>query len=245
MPNESQQRPDDENEAAERLAELSALTGGLAHEIRNPLSTLKVNLQLLAEDWREANDTGLSDLCRRSLARIDTLQREADRLQTILDEFLRYVRHQEFQKVDADLNDVVDEMLIFFRPQATAQKIRVRQSLCPEPLRCRIDVAQIKQALFNLFLNAQQAMPEGGELMVRTGKDDRSRACVEVIDTGCGIPPEDHNKVFEAYFSTKREGTGLGLSMTRRIIRAHEGVIELHSEPGRGSRFTFRIPMIE
>lgn len=229
-------------EAAERLTELSTLTGGLAHEIRNPLSTLKVNLQLLAEDWREADDPDKSDLCRRSLAKLDTLRTEADRLQNILDDFLRYIGRQELHLTQADLNEVVEEMLIFFQPQATAHKVRVRSTLWSEPLICQVDVPLIKQALLNLFVNAQQAMPEGGELMVRTRLDVDGRACIEVTDTGCGIAPADHAKIFQAYYSTKRDGTGLGLPTTKRIVRAHGGTVELHSEPGRGSRFTLRIP---
>jgi two-component system sensor histidine kinase HydH len=241
---ESRQLRVEAAEAAERLAELSTLTGGLAHEIRNPLSTLKVNLQLLAEDWRDAADAEQSDLCRRSLMRLDTLRTEADRLQGILDDFLRYIGHQELQRTRADLNEVVEEMLIFFGPQATAHKLQIRSALRGEPLLCDIDVPMIKQALLNLFVNAQQAMPEGGELMVRTSLDVQGRACVEVIDTGSGIPPEIQDKVFQAYFSTKREGTGLGLPTTRRIVRAHGGTMDLHSEPGRGSCFTIRLPVV-
>jgi two-component system, NtrC family, sensor histidine kinase HydH len=242
MSKECGQHVIDAAEVAEQLAELSALTGGLAHEIRNPLSTLKVNLQLLAEDWREASEVVHSDLCRRSLAKIDTLQKEADRLQAILDDFLHYIGRPELNRTRVDLNEIVEDMLIFFRPQAAAHRIQVRQAMSPEPLVSPVDVGQIKQALLNLFVNAQQAMPEGGELMVRTGRDALGRACVEVTDTGCGIAPENLAKVFQAYFSTKRDGTGLGLPTTRRIVRAHGGAIDVDGEPGKGSRFTIRLP---
>jgi len=230
-------------EAADRLAELATLTGGLAHEIRNPLSTLKVNLQLLSEDWRGADEAAESDLCRRSLSKIETLRGEADRLQEILDDFLRYIGRQELQPTRADLNDLVDDLLVFFRPQATAQKVQVRATLCAEPLTCNVDVAKFKQALLNLFVNAQQAMPDGGELMIRTSADAESRACIEVIDTGCGIAPDEMGRIFEPYFSTKREGTGLGLPTARRILRAHGGMIDAHAEPGRGTSFTLRLPL--
>jgi len=231
------------SEAGEKLTELSTLTGGLAHEIRNPLSTLKVNLQLLAEDWRDAVDSPHSELCRRSLNKIDVLRTEADRLGKILDDFLKYIGRQELHRTRADLNVIVEEMLIFFRPQAESHQVQVRSVLSPDALSCDIDESLIKQAILNLFVNAQQAMPDGGELMVRTGSDDRHQAVVEVTDTGCGIPQNDREKVFQAYYSTKRDGTGLGLPMTRQIVRAHGGTIELQSEVGRGSRFTVRLPM--
>jgi signal transduction histidine kinase len=247
----------DRAEAAERMAELATLTGGLAHEIRNPLSTLKVNFQLLAEDWQEATDAAESDLCRRSLAKIETLRDEADRLQVILDDFLQYLGKQELHVARADLNELVDDLLVFFRPQALAQNVQVRESLHGEPLICELDVPKIKQALLNLFVNAQQAMPAGGELIVRTSIEPTSpvsdaepsdlpgdsRACVEVVDTGCGIPANELDKIFQPYYSTKREGTGLGLPTTRRIVRAHHGDVMVDGEPGRGSRFTVRLPL--
>ena len=246
-------------EAAERLTELSTLTGGLAHEIRNPLSTLKVNLQLLSEVWHDADELAESDLCRRSLGKIETLAGEVDRLQEILDDFLRYIGRQELSRARVNLNEIVDDLLVFFRPQATARRVQVLATLDAQPLLCDLDVAKFKQALLNLFVNAQQAMPEGGELMVRTGAqtshaedrtpgddaDGTSYACVEVIDTGCGIPPENLGTIFQPYFSTKREGTGLGLSTTRRIVRAHGGTIEVDAEPGRGTRFVIRLPLVD
>lgn len=245
-------------EAAERMAELATLTGGLAHEIRNPLSTLKVNFQLLAEDWREATEATESDLCRRSVAKIESLRDEADRLQVILDDFLQYLGKQELHLTRADLNELVDDLLVFFRPQAHAQKVQVLAAMSKEPLYCEIDVPKIKQALLNLFVNAQQAMPNGGELMVRTSVQPPRRegdspsaavgvppyGCVEIVDTGCGIPAEEMEKIFQPYYSTKRDGTGLGLPTTRRIIRAHGGDVEVQSEPGRGTRFSFRLPLI-
>ena len=240
---QSDQHRAEASDAGDRLAELATLTGGLAHEIRNPLSTLKVNLQLLTEDWRGAEDTAESDLCRRSLAKIETLRAEADRLHEILDDFLRYIGRQELHPTRADLNDLVDDLLVFFRPQAAAQKVQVLATLCAEPLTCNVDVSKFKQALLNLFVNAQQAMPDGGELMVRTSADAEARACIEVIDTGCGISSDEMGRIFEPYFSTKREGTGLGLSTTRRILRAHGGTIDAHTEPGRGTSFTLRLPL--
>ncbi|MBN1344670.1 MAG: two-component sensor histidine kinase [Phycisphaerae bacterium] len=230
-------------EAADRLTELSTLTGGLAHEIRNPLSTLKVNLQLLAEDWREADDVATSDLCRRSVNKVESLSIEVNRLQEILDDFLHYIGRQELRRERADLNHLVEDLLVFFRPQAMSQKVSVLAALWSDPLICDIDVDKVKQAVLNLFVNAQQAMSQGGELMIRTSADEAGMAVVEVIDTGCGIPPDDVEKIFQPYYSTKREGTGLGLPTARRIVQAHGGAIDVHSVLDQGSSFTVRLPM--
>ncbi len=240
----------------ERLAELSNLTGGLAHEIRNPLSTLKVNLQLLAEEWRDVHAAEAEAVARRSLTKIEHLRAEVDRLQEILDDFLAYIGRQEFHAERIDINELVDDMVVFFRPQATAKNVQVLTTLHAAPLECDVDVTKLKQALLNLFVNAQQAMPDGGELMVRTSAvapcqaddvdlvpDEPTHACIEVIDTGSGVSPDVLDRIFEPYFSTKQQGTGLGLPTTRRIVNAHGGEIEVHAEPGQGSRFVIRLPL--
>jgi len=222
---------------------ISQLTGGLAHEIRNPLSTLKVNLQLLAEDIQEMAGRE-DDNARRSLLRIQRMQDEVNRLRDILDDFIQFVGHHQLNLQPLDLNHQIDQLVDFYEPQAQANSIRVLKQYAPEPLACRIDADLIKQALLNLFINAQQAMPDGGDLMVRTGRSD-SQARIEITDTGIGIPPDVRNRIFEAYFSSKKGGTGLGLAMTKRIIEEHKGSIAVHSEPGKGTSFTILLPLNE
>jgi signal transduction histidine kinase len=232
---------------AEQLVELSALTGGLAHEIRNPLSTLKVNLQLLDEDWRQVEDAGRQpasdayDVARRSRGRIATLLSEADHLECILRDFLQYVGMHKLHRAPHDINQLVGDLVDFYRPQADVHHIDLRVSLTDGPLECEIDQTAIKQAMLNLLINAQQAMPDGGELYIQVSAHDGS-ARVDVIDTGRGIPEDQREKVFEAYYSTKKGGSGLGLATTRQIVRAHGGQIHLYSEPGRGSCFTILLP---
>jgi signal transduction histidine kinase len=222
---------------------ISQLTGGLAHEIRNPLSTLKVNLQLLAEDVQEMtspeNDSG-----RRSLLRIQRMQEEVNRLRDILDDFIQFVGHHHLNLLPIDLNRLIDELVDFYEPQASANNVRVLKQYSSEPLICRVDADLIKQAVLNLFINAQQAMPQGGDLMVRTGRNS-SEARIEITDTGVGISDEIKNKIFDAYFSSKKGGTGLGLAMTRRIIEEHHGKIAVHSEPGKGTSIAILLPSIE
>ncbi|NLX04188.1 MAG: two-component sensor histidine kinase [Phycisphaerae bacterium] len=222
------------------LEELSQLTGGLAHEIRNPLSTLRVNLQLLAEDLDELD--GGNDHVRRSLTRVRTMQNEVSRLREILDDFIRFVGQHKLSLEIRDINRIIEELVEFYEPQAARKKVRLMTRLHEGPLAAPVDADLIKQALLNLFLNAQQAMPEGGDLMVRTqpvGECVR----IDVADTGVGIPPEHLEQVFHAYFSTKKNGTGLGLAMTRRIVGEHGGRILVESQPGEGTQFSILLPM--
>ncbi|MCG3180053.1 MAG: Sensor protein ZraS [Phycisphaerae bacterium] len=232
--------------AAERLAELGSLTGGLAHEIKNPLATLRINLDLLSEDLRDATPAGLEDLQRRGLNRVGLLRREAQRLDDILDDFLRYAGRHEMHVERVNLNQVVQDLLEFYAPQASAARVRLRPGLTPDPLTVRLDVDLFKQAILNLLINAQQAMSEtsGGELIVRTQKLD-GRASLEVADTGPGIEPARLERIFQAYYSTKQGGSGLGLPTTRRIVEEHDGTIEVHSQPGRGTSFIIRLPLAE
>lgn len=222
---------------AERLAELGTLTGGLAHEIKNPLSTVQLNLQLLQEDLSPENPA-----YERLLRRLGTIQRETGRLREILDDFLRYAGKLELDKHEVDLNQIVDELADFFHPQAELQRVQLRLKKSEQPVIASVDVKLIKQAVLNLMINAIHAMSDGGELILsvsRTGNE----ALIDVIDTGSGIPPENLENIFKAYYSTKKGGTGLGLPMTRRLIEEHGGKITLNSQVGKGSDFTIHLPV--
>jgi signal transduction histidine kinase len=223
---------------AERMAELGLLTGGLAHEIKNPLSTVQLNLQLLQEDLPADHPS-----FNRMASRLQTVQREAGRLRAILDDFLRYAGNIELDRQVTDLNELLEELADFVSPQAQLHRVqlRVRRSEAPAP--AAIDARLIKQALLNLALNAMQAMsPAGGELILCLEMSPLE-ARIDVIDTGPGIAREHLDKIFLAYYSTKRGGTGLGLPMTRRIVEAHGGRLDVCSEPGKGSQFTIRLPL--
>ena len=228
--------------AARRLraqcAEVSELAGGLAHEIRNPLSTMRLNLDLLAEDFVDPQT--LRD--RRVLQKIDRLRKESHRLEGILEDFLRFVRAQEPRREPTDLNAVVDELRDFCEGTCFELGITTRTSYAPDLPPIPLDADLFKQALLNLILNAQAAMPNGGELILQTRREGLW-AILDVTDTGRGIPEEIQPRVFEAFFSTKLRGSGLGLPTTRRVIEAHGGSIALESEPGKGSKFTIRLPM--
>jgi signal transduction histidine kinase len=220
-----------------QYAEIAQLAGGLAHEIRNPLSTMCLNLDLLAEDFQGA-DTPRD---RRVLQKIERVRKESQRLQNILEEFLRFARIQELRLQPADLNEIVDEMRDFCEPQAATHGIVIRTFYAPDLTAVQLDVDLFKQAVLNLILNAEHAMPEAGELILRTRREG-SWNVLDVIDTGTGMTEEVRTHVFEAFYSTRPGGSGLGLPTTRKIVEAHAGTIHVQSVAGKGSQFTIRLP---
>lgn len=219
-------------------AEIAQLAGGLAHEIRNPLSTIRLTLDLLAEDFQKAE----TPRDRRILQKIERVRGESHRLEDLLEDFLRFVRVQDLRLQPADLNAVVDDLNDFCEPQAVVQGIVLRTQYAPDLPRVLLEVDLFKQALLNLILNAQHAMPDGGE-MILTTRLEGDWVGLDVLDTGCGIPPERQAKVFDAFYSTRPGGSGLGLATARKIVEAHGGRITLQSEPGKGSRFTIYLPI--
>jgi signal transduction histidine kinase len=237
-------------QGAEKLAELGAMTSGLAHEIKNPLSTIGLNAQLLGEGVDElaidADEKG------RLQRRIGALRREVERLRGILSDFLEYAGELRLDLSNANVNEAVGELVDFFQPQAEQNRVRLRADLASEGMLATIDVKHVKQALLNLMLNAVQAMaqsPEGRprELIVQTRRvreaDRTESIAIHVIDTGPGITPEAREKLFKPYFTTKAGGTGLGLATTRRLIEAHHGRLDVHSEVGQGTDFTVLLPV--
>ena len=228
------------NEAKLRsqYTEIAALAGQLAHEIRNPLSTISLNVDLLAEDFRDT-ETARE---RRARTRIDRLQRECRRLEALLNDFLTFARAEPRQLDEVDLNSLVEEMLEFYQPQAAEAGIDVVPLLNRNLPSVKIDREQIRAAVLNLILNAQQAMPDGGRLEIRTRATTNGLA-LDLIDTGIGMDDKTKRHVFDTFYSTKRGGSGLGLPTTRRVIEAHGGAISLQSEPGRGTQFTVELPV--
>lgn len=243
---------------AERLAEQAMLTSGLAHEIKNPLSSINLNIQLLQEDLaglsRAVGATGAGEMVGRVQRRFESLSRETHRLRTILDDFLRFAGRMKLDLAAMDVNAMLQELIDFFQPQAQSMGVTIRPQLSPGALMVEADESLLKQAILNLLINACQAMagaragaaPHGGatELLVRTlpqRRADGEGIEIHITDTGPGIAPQDQEKIFRPYFSTKKGGTGLGLPTSRRIIDEHHGTITVHSEPGKGSDFAITL----
>jgi two-component system sensor histidine kinase HydH len=220
-----------------QYAELAELAGGFIHEIKNHISTLGLNLQLLAEDFADPQ----TQRERRALDRVKRLQSECQRLVDVSNDFLRFARVKDVETRPADLAEVVEEVVDFFNPTARAANIEIKSYLPADLPPAPLDADLFKQALLNLLLNAQQAMPDGGEITLQAARDGEG-VSLSVIDTGKGMTPEVAAKVFRPFFSTRPGGTGLGLATTRKIIEAHGGMIDVQSEVGRGSKFTIRLP---
>jgi signal transduction histidine kinase len=222
----------------DQYTEIARLAGGLAHEIKNPLSTIRLNMELLAEDFRESD----APRERRAMRKIELVQRECQRLQDFLDGFLNFAKVRRLKLEPSDLNVQIRQVLDFFRPKAAEGQIEIVDYFSSDLATVLLDRESFHGALLNLVLNAQQAMPDGGQLVVRTYNAARGVA-LDLIDTGCGMDAETQAHVFDAFYSTKRNGSGLGLPTARKIIEAHGGHISLQSEPGRGTQFTIFLPV--
>jgi len=230
-------------EAHERrtIAEITELAGGLAHELRNPLSTLMINLKLLAEDLGDGSARP-ADVRRRGLLRVDVLRREAGRLQALLDDFLHLTGPRRLRKDALDLNDVVARLVQFFRPQAQSAGIDVKTQPASASVICSVDEMLLRQALLNIVINAQEAMPRGGTLEISTERYG-DWASISVSDTGMGIAEENRDNLLRPFYSTKARGNGLGLAITQRIIDDHGGNLTWESEIGKGTTFVIRLPL--
>jgi signal transduction histidine kinase len=192
----------------------------------------------LAEDLGDAE----SPVVRRSLKRVDVVRRECQRLQSLLDDFLNFAKAQRLHLVPADLNLQIEDVLEFFAPEAKNAGVEIVKYLDPELPRVMLDGQAFRQALLNLIINAKQAMPEGGQLVVRTAAE-RNLVAVYLIDTGVGMDERTALQMFEPFYTTKPGGSGLGLPTTQKIVEAHGGRIGVQSEVGRGTQITIELPV--
>ncbi len=225
----------------DRYTQIARLAGGLAHEIKNPLSTIRLNMELLAEDFSPEDGEEPTRRQRRALAKVDVVQRECQRLQDLLDDFLNFAKVRRLKLEPANLNILVRRVLDFFQPQAEEAGIELVDYLASDLPSVVVDREAFHGALLNLVLNAQQAMPDGGQLVVRTNASGNG-VVLDLIDTGCGMDERHASQVFDAFFSTTSGGTGLGLPTAKKIVEAHNGEISIQSEPGRGTQITIKLP---
>ena len=226
---------------ARTVSEMAELAGGLAHELRNPLSTMMVNLTLLAEDLAD-EAARPEDTRRRALIKVETLRREAARLQRLFDEFLHLTGERRLECADVDIGEVVARLVEFFAPEAGRENVSIALDREDQPLICSVDERLLRQALLNLAINARQAMPEGGTLRFCVRRDGDS-AVIALTDTGVGIESKQLERIFRPFYSTKAGGSGLGLPITQRIVGEHGGTLACKSEVGRGTTFTIRLPL--
>jgi len=226
----------------DRLTFIGTLAGGLAHEIKNPLSTISINLQLMHEDWQDAENPRE----KRTLKRISTLSKEIERLESIVNDFLTYARGFSLEKTAENINSVLVDLTTFLDPEAQRRSIEVRTYLDPNVPLVQVDTKYIRLALMNIIQNAFQAFEEDEvtrQVLVGT-RGFKESVEITVTDTGSGIPAELRDRIFQVYFSTKRSGTGLGLATVKRIIEEHDGTISFRSEEGKGTSFTIHLPAV-
>src|SRR5262245_54507165 len=225
------------DELRARYGELAALAGSLAHEIKIPLSVIRMNMDLLGEDLA----TPQTPKERRALAKIEMVSRQCTRLENLLNDFLRFNKVNQLELTLGSLNDQLERVLDLFAAQAEESHIEIVRYLDPDLPSIQLNAETLQAALVNLVKNALEAMPDGGQLTVRT-RVTRQGVALDLIDTGVGMDERTAMKMFDAFFTTKSGGSGLGLPTARRIIEAHGGRIDVHSEVGIGTQFTLEFP---
>lgn len=235
---ESEEQDHDQSRHQRLYTELATLAGGLAHEIRNPLSTISLNLELMVEELEP--ESSAKD--RRQHNRIEKVQAECQHLEEILNAFLQFARVGKLACIPCDFNELIRTFLDFYKPQAAEDKIEISPHLDPDLPPVEMDSALMRQVIMNLVQNAQQAMPDGGLLELQTRKNE-NRVFLDIIDNGKGMNEKTTKKMFDVFFSTKTSGSGLGLPTVKKIIEAHGGTIVCDSEPMRGTRFTISLPV--
>ena len=218
----------------DRLANLGLVAASAAHEIKNGLVAINTYVEVLVE---QGKDREMAEVVRRELKRIDLL----------VTQMLRYAQPKPAAQTDVPVHSLLDHVLRLLEHQMSGRMITLKREYRAQPDVVRGDESQLQQAFMNLLLNGVEAISSNGELSVITeiapDTADGRRLKIHFCDTGIGIKPEDLPRLFETFFTTKKHGTGLGLAISRRVAEEHGGRIEVQSEPGRGSTFTFSLPI--
>jgi signal transduction histidine kinase len=231
---ESVREIESELELSRRLAAIGRLTAGVGHEVKNPINAIVVHLELLR------NKLDGSD--QRALRHLEIIQSEIQRLDRVVQTLVDFSRPVELQLQEQDLRSVVSSVLQLASAELETRSVQVLSLLPQSPVMAHIDSDLMKQALLNVVLNGAQAMADGGVLEVRLGADARM-ASLTIRDEGEGIPEDVRPRIFDLYFTTKREGSGIGLAMTYRILQLHNGEVDVQSQPGKGTTFVLRLPV--
>ena len=233
-----------------KLAALGRLMAGVAHEVKNPLNAMTIHLELLKGKLPKLEPAvalagGGAELAPRALdvhRHVDVISNEIHRLDQVLNGFLKFARPDELKLQPILLPAVISDIITSITPEAERLRVLIKHECQPGLPAINADPGMLRQALLNLALNACQAMPEGGTLRIGCRTASRRRVEIDVEDTGVGIDPQNLQKIFDLYFTTKEKGSGIGLSMVYRIVQLHDGEVEVQSTPGGGTRFRLVFP---
>lgn len=217
---------------ADRLAALGQLSAGLAHEIKNPLASMKGSLEILSSDFPPGHE-------KREF--LDIFEKELGRLNIVLSEFLQFARTPRPDRSPCSLAEIVDAIKVLCSREANRQGVDFEVSTQDDLPELELDAAQIQQALLNIVLNGIQAMPSGGRLSIRVEHED-DELSIWVRDEGEGIPLENRSRIFDPFFTTKEGGTGLGMAIAHNLIQGHGGDIRIVDGEGPGSTFQIVLP---
>ncbi len=231
---EAQHKLGTQLQTAGRMAALSRVSSGVAHEVKNPLNAILLHVEV-ARAKLAAGDTAITP-------QMEIISREILRLDRVVKTFLDFTRPVELKLSTVSVHSLLAEIVELARPQAELSNIHVKLQEDAEDLQVRVDHDLIQQAFLNVLVNAIEVMPGGGELLFESLANEET-AEIRISDTGPGIPPEFQDKIFRLYFTTKKEGSGIGLAMTFRIVQLHDGTIDFTSEPGKGTTFYIRLPI--
>jgi two-component system sensor histidine kinase HydH len=226
-------RLQDEIRRKEKLAAIGGLAAGVAHEIRNPLSSIKGIATYFKNKFDESSDD-------EEMAGV--MIEEVERLNRVISELLEFARPTELKLKTTDVNSLIEHSVRLIEKEASDKNIDIKLELYQQPLSAQIDSDRFSQCLLNLYLNALQAMEKGGQLSINDSLTHDSFIVIEIKDTGSGIKAENLNKIFDPYYTTKTKGTGLGLAIVHKIVEAHNGSIKVRSVSGKGTSFIISIP---
>lgn len=227
------------NRRLENLASLTNLAAAVAHEIKNPLAAISIHIQLLRKNFKVCNLA----INTKAQKHLDVVQEEIERLNKIVVDFLFAVRPLKCEFAPVDINKLINNLVLTFQEDFAAAGISFTTQLDQNLPVIQADERFLRQALMNILTNAKAAMaPQGGDFSITT-RCGKEKVCIVLADTGKGIPADILHKIFEPYFTTKPDGSGLGLTMTYKVIKEHGGDIHVHSDVGKGTRFTLSLPI--
>lgn len=232
---------------SERLAALGRMSAGLAHEIRNPLASIKTSVELLEEQTAKDDERPASS--SRAVDLLQVLGEETERLNRILTEFLRFARvearQDDLEAAECIVSEVLEGTLALVQQDLDAAGVSVECDLVKLNVEVSVAEDHLRQIFLNLVLNAGDAMREGGSIRLNRTELDEETVTLEVVDSGLGVPPEVAKSVFDPFFSTKEGGVGLGLSIVARLLEANGGSIKLDHDHGPGARFLIKLPLAD